>query len=135
MKKNKTIDELTFHHIKNLGVDEPSADFTQKVMQSVSKEYQTIHTEKKRNYVWLISLIPVSIILGWFFLVMFDGTAYINRLWITATSSLHSIFSLFSPVFNQLKNLSVQPMIVISFIAMLSLLIIEEFISRAKKTL
>ena len=135
MKKNKTIDELTFHHIKSLGFDEPSAGFTQKVMQSVSKEYQTIHTEKKRNYVWLISLIPLSIILGWSLLAMLDGTAYVYRLWITATSSLQSIFSLFSPVSHQLKNLSVQPMIVIIFIAMLSLLVIEEFISRAKKTL
>ena len=132
---NKTIEEITFNRIKNLGPDEPSADFTQKVMQSILKENRPTYTLRRRNYYWLMVLIPVLIIICWYFLVLFQLTGYIDRLWISVTDSIQSFLSKFLSFFIQLRNISIQPTILISFLAVLSLLIIEEFVSRTRRLL
>jgi hypothetical protein len=134
-KNNKTIEELTSRRIKNLGPDEPSADFTQKVMQSILIENRPVYSLPQRNYFWLMGLIPLIIIIGWYFLVVFQLTGYADRLWISVTKSIQLFLSIFLSFLIQLKNISIQPTILISFIAILFLLFIEEFLSRTKHLL
>jgi hypothetical protein len=136
MKNNKkNIEELTSSLIKNLGLDEPSDDFTQKVMQSILKANRPAYSLQSGKSFWLIGLIPVIIIICWYILVHFQLTGYIDRLWISVTDSIQSFLSKFLSFFIQIKNISVQPTILISFIAVLSLLIIEEFVGRTRRLL
>jgi hypothetical protein len=132
MKNNKTIEEITSRWIKNLGPDEPSADFTQKVMQSILPENQPAYTSRQRNYFWLIGLIPVIIFISWYLLVIFHLTGYIDHLWISVTKFIQPVLSDVVSLFIQLKSISIQPSILISLIAILFLLIIEEFVGRTK---
>ena len=129
---NKTIEEITSRWIKNLGPDEPSADFTQKVMQSILSENIPAYSSRKRNYLWLIGLIPVIIIISWYLLVIFHLTGYIDHLWISVTKFIQPIFSYTLSLFIQFKSISIPPSILISLVAILFLLIIEEFVSRTK---
>ena len=130
---NKTIEDLTSRWIKNLRPDEPSADFTQKVMQSILSENLPAYSSRQRNYFWLIGLIPIIIIISWYFLVIFQLTGYIDHLWISVTKSIQPVLSALLSFYNQLKSISIQPTILISFLAILFLLIIEEFIGRTKR--
>jgi hypothetical protein len=132
MKNNKTIEEITSGWIKNLGTDEPSADFTQKVMQSILSEKQPAYSSPKRNYLWLTGLIPAIIIITWCLLVIFHLTGYIDSLWISVTKFIQLVFSDVLSLFIQLKSISIQPSILIGLTAILLLLIIEEFIGRTK---
>jgi hypothetical protein len=132
MKNNKTIEEITSGWIKNLRPDEPSADFTQKVMQSILSENQPAYSTRQRNYFWLIGLIPVIIIISWYLLVIFHLTGYIDHLWISVTRFIQPVLSDVLSLFIQLKSISIQPSILITLIAILFLLIIEEFVSRTK---
>jgi hypothetical protein len=132
MNNNKTIEEITSGWIKNLGTDEPSADFTQKVMQSILSENQPAYSSRQRNYFWLIGLIPVIIIISWYLLVIFHLTVYIDHLWISVTRFIQPVLSDVLSLFIQLKSISIQPSILITLIAILFLLIIEEFVGRTK---
>jgi hypothetical protein len=132
MKNNKTIEEITSGWIKNLGPDEPSADFTQKVMQSILSEKQPAYFSRQRNYFWLTGLIPVIIIISWYLLVIFHLTGYIDHLWISVTKFIQTVLSDVLSLFIQLKSISIQPSILIGLIAILFLLIIEEFAGRTK---
>jgi hypothetical protein len=132
MENNKTIEEITSGWIKNLGPDEPSADFTQKVMQSIVIEKQPADSSRKRNYLWLTGLIPVVIIISWRLLVIFHLTVYIDRLWISVTRFIQPVLSDVLSLFIQLKSISIQPSILIGLTAILFLLIIEEFVGRTK---
>jgi hypothetical protein len=132
MKNNKTIEEITSRWIKNLGPDEPSADFTQKVMQSILSENQPAYSSRQRNDFWLLGLIPVIIIISWYLLVIFHLTGYIDHLWISVTKFIQPVLSDVLSLFIQLKSISIQPSILIGLIAILFLLIIEEFVGRTK---
>ena len=134
-KNNITIEELTFRRIKSLGPDEPSADFTQKVMQSISWENRSAYSLQRKNYFWMIGLISVIIIIGGFFLAIFQWPGYIDRLWVSLTEFLQPILNSFQSISVQLRNLSIQTTILISFIAIFSLLIIDEFVKRIKHIL
>jgi hypothetical protein len=136
MKNNKkNIEELTSGRIKNLGFDEPSEDFTQKVMQSILTANQPVHSMRPKRYYWLMGLIPVIIIICWYFLVHFQLTGYIDRFWISVTNSIQTFLGKFLSFLTQLRNISIQPTILISFITVLSLLIIEEFVNRSRRIL
>ena len=132
MNNDETIEEITSGWIKNLASDEPSADFTQKVMQSIISEKQPAYSSRQRNYFWLTGLIPVIIIISWCLLVIFHLTGYIDHLWISVTRFIQPVLSDILSLFIQLKSISIQPSILIGLIAILFLLIIEEFVSRTK---
>jgi hypothetical protein len=134
MKNNKkNIEELTSSLIKNLGFDEPSADFTQKVMQSILETNRPAYSLRSEKPFWLMGLIPVIIIISWYFLVHFQLTGTIDRIWISVTNSIQLFLSNFLSFLIQLKNISIQPTIMIGFITVLSLLIIEEFVSWTRR--
>jgi hypothetical protein len=131
----KNTEERTSSRIKNLGFDEPSPDFTQKVMQSILKADQPAYDLRPGKSLWLMGLIPVIMIICWYLLVLFQLTGYIDRLWISVNNSVQLFLSKFISFFIQLKNISIQPTILISFVTVLSLLIIEEVVSLTKRLL
>jgi hypothetical protein len=134
MKNNKiNMEERTSRRIKNLGFDEPSPDFTQKVMQSILKAKRPVYDFRPGKYLWLLVLIPPIIIICWYILVLFQLTGYIDRLWISVNSFMQLFLGKFISFFVQLKNISIQPTILISFITVFFLLIIEEFVSVTKR--
>lgn len=135
MKNNKTIDELTFRRIKNLRPDEPSVDFTQKVMQSILSEVKSSYTLPGRYRFWLMGLIPVILISGWYLFAILQWTGHIDTLWIAATALLQPLINIFRSLFMQLESLRIPPAILFIFVAILSLLVVEEFFDRKRQLL
>jgi hypothetical protein len=137
-KGNKTMDELTFKRIKNLGLDEPSADFTQKIMQAVLAEATTpVSVVRPRNYwYWLSALIPAIIVVAWYLDNTYQWTGgAINHFFSSLANMLQPSLSAFFTSISQLKSISIQPIVFVSFAAILSLLIIEEVVRRARHTI
>ena len=133
MKKNdKNMDKLLAGRIKNLGLEDPSADFTLKVMQSVAE--QPAFEVKQRNYWWVLSLIPVLVGICWYFLLIFELTGYVSRFWTSIISGVQPYINAFASLTDQLKGIKVSPLLVVGFIAIMILLAIEELFSKAKRT-
>jgi len=130
MKNNKNIDELTSKHIKNLGLEEPSADFTSKVMQSVALLPQPEIKPKQFKY-WYLLLIPVIAGSIPVTIIAFNLEDFLAIHWLSFKNSVHPFISSFVEIISSLKNVS--PIIIISFTAVLLLLIIEEVYSRNKQ--
>ncbi len=130
MNNKKNIEELTSERIKNVGLEEPSADFTSKVMQSVVLLPQPKIEKKLINYRYLI-IAPVLIGLIWLSMVIFKLTDYIIMYWQFLRNGIRPLMTSLIDIFIQLK--SVSPIIIISFIAVLLLLVIEEVVSRKKQ--
>jgi hypothetical protein len=129
MNNKKNIEELTSERIKNMGLEEPSADFTRKIMQSVALLPKPKVEKKQINY-WYLSIVPV-IGLIWLSLVVFKLTNYVIIYWQFFKNGIHPFITSMINIFSRLKNVS--PIIIISFIAVLILLVIEEVISRNKQ--
>lgn len=131
MKKNeKNIDKLTSERIKNTGLEEPSTDFTWKVMQSIALVPQPkIETNHKRF--WLLLVIPVIIGILSGAIVALNLSQYLVNPWPSFMHSLHPFIASFVEIFTSLK--SVSPVIIFSFIAVVLLLVIEDFVRRNKQ--
>jgi hypothetical protein len=129
MNNKKNIEELTSERVKNIGLEEPSADFTRKIMQSVVLLPQPEIKKKQINY-WYLIIAPI-IGLIWLSSVVFNLTNYVIIYWQFFKNGIHPFITSTINIFSQLKNVS--PIIIISFIAVLILLVIEEVISRNKQ--
>jgi hypothetical protein len=135
MKNNKTLDELTFRRVKNLRPDEPSVDFTQKVMQSILSAVNPSYTLPRRYNFWLMGLIPIFLIGSWYLFAILQWTGYIDTLWIAAAALLQPLISTFRSLFIQLETLRIPPATLFIFVAILSLLVAEEFLGRKRQLL
>jgi hypothetical protein len=133
MKKNdKSIDRLTSKQIKNLGLDEPSPDFTFKVMQSIALEPQPEIGIKPRKYWWLLVFVPVITAIAWYCMVTFKLIGYGLLVLTSAENNIKPYIASFIDLFAKLKSLTISPFLIVSFIAIISLLIIEDFTARMK---
>jgi hypothetical protein len=126
------MDKLLAGRIKNLGLEEPSADFTLKVMQSVAE--QPAFEVKQKNYWWVLSLIPVLVGICWYFLLIFELTGYVSRFWTSIISGVQPYINAFASLTDQFKGIKVSPLLIVGFIAIIMLLTIEELFSKAKRT-
>jgi len=133
MKTNdKTIEALIAGKIKNLGLDEPSAEFTLKVMQVIAE--QPAISVKQRNFWWLLALIPILVGIGWYILLILKLTGYITRLWESIVSGIQPYVAAIISLPDQFKSIKISPLLFIGFVAIIMLLTIEELYSRAKHT-
>jgi len=133
MKTNdKTIEALIASNIKSLGLDEPSAEFTLKVMQSIAEQPAISVTQ--RNYWWLLTLIPILAGIGWYILLILKLTGYITRFWESIVSGIQPYVNTIISLPDQFKSIKVSPLLFIGFVAIIMLLTIEELYSRAKHT-
>jgi len=130
-KIDNTIDKLTSMKIKSMGLDEPSDDFTLKIMHTIVAE-QPVYSMKQRNYWWLLSFVPIFLGISYYILFIFGQTIFLSDF---ATSLLNMVkpsIGVFSSLLNLFKQITIPPMFLIGFIAMLSLLTLEEIISSVK---
>lgn len=125
MKKNdKNIEKLTSGLVKNLGVEEPSSDFTQRVMQVVLLEQKY---SSKKNYWWLFITIPVFFAVGWYIVELYDLQIFIHMY----LSNITNLFKdTLNTVLSSFNGIRLHPTYYISFIAILLLLTIEETLRR-----
>jgi hypothetical protein len=131
-KKDKAIEKLTFQVIKNLELDEPSSDFTKKVMQAVALEPQ-LHLNKEKNYWWVLVFIPVIAAISFYltgFLKMPELTYFSNSFAAAIEASVNQFLLWLA----SLKNINISSVLVIGFIAAVLLLTIEECIKWIKIT-
>jgi hypothetical protein len=130
MKKNdKILEQLTSRHIKSLGQDEPSADFTLKVMQSIAFEPQPEFVEQQKNYWWLLIFVPAITAIAWYCIVTLKLADY--RL-LSLENNMKPFIAPFIELFSKLKGITLSPLLMVSFIAILSLLLIEDLTKRVK---
>jgi hypothetical protein len=128
----ENIDQVTGKLIKKTGIEEPSALFTERVMQSVIAFQQTKEETNSFQYKWLLLAFPVVIFGGWYlttfplilnkFLEILDSVGqYFN-----------SLFSGLINTFQQLGNISISPIVIMGSLAVLSLLVIDAILTRKK---
>jgi hypothetical protein len=130
MKKNeKSIEQLTSKYVKSLGQDEPSADFTLKVMQSIAFGTQPEFVEQQKNYWWLLIFVPILTAITWYSIVALKLTDY--RL-LPLEYNMKPFIAPFIELFSKLKGITLSPFLMVSFIAILSLLLIEDLTKRLK---
>ena len=104
MKENdNAIEKLTTDRIKKLGLDEPSADFTNKVMQLVVSE-QPSFAAKQRNYWWLLAFVPLLVSIIWYSIIFFHLTSYISHLWNALAVNIQDF--VITILFHRLTNLN-----------------------------
>jgi hypothetical protein len=133
-KSDKTIEKITARRIKKLGPDEPSDDFTIKVMQTIALETKPEFLVSQKNYRWLIVLIPLCVAISWYIIVLLKLSRYVMLFWTSFLNIIQPLNAQFISLISQLKNLYISPLFLIGFIAVISLLTIEDLISRIKHT-
>jgi hypothetical protein len=132
MKENdKTIDKLSSLRIKGIGLDEPSADFTVRVMKVI--EEQPVYQTKQKSNWWMLSLVPVSIAVCSYIIVFFELSGPIYAFWTSFLDFSKPLASRFLSFLAQLKNINIPPMFLVGFLAILSLLAIEEIVGKLKR--
>lgn len=133
MKANDEItDALISKSIKELGLDEPSADFTSNIMQAVSA--QPAIAPKQDQYWWWLSVIPVMGVIAWFVLYGSMLTGYISQFWESLGSLVHPYIQAVTSFPEHVKNMKVSPLLLAGFLAIVVLLTIEELQRKAKHT-
>ena len=128
-KSDKILEQLTSRHIKSLEPDEPSADFTLKVMQSIALETKPEFVEQQKNYWWLLIFVPVLTAITWYCIVALKLAGY--RLF-SLENNFKPFIAPFIELFSKLKGITLSPLLMVSFIAILSLLLIEDLTKRVK---
>ncbi len=129
-EEEKYIEIITLDHIKKLGLEEPSLDFTSNVMTSILQKAEKKEKGWLSLYGWVaLVVLPLIIFIIWYFLKIFKLTV-----------DIHQTIMIFSPVVNSItnlfagfKNFNISPVIFISFVAILLLLALAELIGRTKR--
>lgn len=126
---DRDIDLATSGWLKKLKPDDPSEDFSRKVMDSVYA-LQTQQKEGHFNFWWLLLLLPVFAAGGWYLSAYTTFTGQVNDFWMTIRDYYYSLNSGVGDFFIQLKKVSISPFIILIFLAALSLLLIEDIFSK-----
>lgn len=132
MKKNdKTMDKLSSLKIKGMGLDEPSAEFTFKIMEVITKE-QPVYLAKQRNYWWMLSFVPVMVAICYYSITIFKLTGSIQDSWSAILNVLQPFGHSISSFFAVLKSIHIPSMFLLGFMAIIALLTVEELINKLK---
>lgn len=132
MENNKEFDSVASEWLKKLPLDEPSDNFSLNVMQSV----YALESNKEKggfNYWWLLALIPVLAGLGWYLSSAPAFSEYFSSIWDSFQDYYNSLNVSFGEKVGSVKNISISPLVILGFLAILSLLVIED-IFKSKHT-
>ncbi len=132
LRNDDELDRLTGELMRKSGTEEPSINFTESVMQSVKAVQAPVREINILKYFWTLPFIAITIVGGWY---LFTLSSFTDRLlkYYDAGIALSSNVFAFSVQFIQgVKNFTYSPIILISFIAALSLLLIDFIYSRKK---
>jgi hypothetical protein len=133
-KTDHSIEELTAKRIKKLGLDEPSANFTLKVMEHITLEKQPEILSQRINF-WWFALTPVLAGITWYALVLLKPMGYFNKLWLSVLNFFQTFIDLFLSLVTNLKSISISPLLLVGFTAIFSLMTLEEIVHRMKRTM
>ena len=126
------LDRIAGKLVKKTGTDEPPAQFTDRVMQTVFALEPQIVKSKTKYFLWLLMVIPLLIAGGWY---LSGFPEIINKLMnISAFIRLYfiSVFTGLAKSYHHLSNISISPIVVIGSIAVFILLMIETFLTKNK---
>ena len=126
------LDRLTGKLMKQAGTDEPSGNFTDRVMQSVLA-VQTLKQESKtQQYYWFLLFVPVVSAAGWYLStlpgIMMKILEYIE----SVKLFFLSVFSILTGLVQNLENIAKTSALQIGFLAILFLLVFETLLTRKK---
>jgi hypothetical protein len=128
----ENLDQLTTKLVKKTGIEDPSALFTERVMQSVIAIEQAKVETNTFHYKWFLLLIPAVVFGGWYLTTL----PVIMNKFLKILDSLglyfNSLFSGLVNTFQQLGNISFSPVVIIGSLAVLSLLVIDAIFTRKK---
>ena len=131
MDEDKNIDRATSGWLKKMTLDDPSENFSKNVMNSIyALEVKT--SEDNFNYWWLLLLIPVFGAGGWYLSTLPEFMAKLTMFWTSTVEYYNSLNSGFGEMFGRLKGISISPVVILIFLAVLSLLIIEDIFSKSR---
>jgi len=135
MMENETnIDKITAGWLKKVKAEEPSDRFAVNVMQSIYK-LQNEKSSDEINYWWFLILIPVFVAGGWYLSTLPAFMAKLSEIWITSLNFYNSLNSSFGEMFSNLKNITISPFVILGFLAILSLLVVEDIFSKSRHKL
>jgi hypothetical protein len=124
------IDKITEGWLKNLETEEPSSSFTANVMQSVYALNNA--TEKSFNYWWLLTSIPVFAAGGWYLSTLPLFMEKFNKFVFVLNSYYQAGNSTFADIFKSFKSITISPIIILGFLAVLSLLLLDDIFKKSK---
>lgn len=134
MTENESnIDKLTAGWLKQMNPEDPSSGFSGKVMQSI----YALKGEKdpgKHNYWWFLLLIPIFAAGGWYISTIPAYAIRINDIIHTITEYYYSMNASFGEIFTRIKSISISPLLILGFLALLSLLLIEDIFRKSRNT-
>jgi hypothetical protein len=112
--------------------EEPSDQFTNHVMQSVL----ALSTEEKKvarnGYYWLLMLLPFLIALGWYITTLPELSIKMLKVWVAVVQYYTLINSNINNVFTHFKNITISPLLILGFLAILTLLLLDDIFIKAK---
>lgn len=129
MENDVNIDKLTARWLKKIEPEEPSDTFANSVMQSVF----ALKVEKpfnRANYWWFLLFIPVLVAGGWYLSTLPEFVTKVAAIWESILNYYHGLNAYFASIFIRIKSMTISPMIILGFLAVLSLLIIEDVFSK-----
>jgi hypothetical protein len=128
----ENLDQVTGKLIKETGIEEPSALFTERVMQSVIAFHQPREETNAFHYKWLLVVIPVLISGGWYLTTFPLIMNKFLKILDSVGQYFNSLFSGLVNTFQQLGNISISPIVIMGSLAVLSLLVIDAILTRKK---
>ncbi len=134
MENETNIDKITAGWLKKVKAEEPSDRFAVNVMQSIYK-LQNEKSSDEINYWWFLILIPVFVAGGWYLSTLPAFMAKLSEIWITSLNFYNSLNSSFGEMFSNLKNITISPFVILGFLAILSLLVVEDIFSKSRHKL
>lgn len=132
MENDKEITAATSKWLQKLPFDEPSENFQRNVMQTIfaldaKKENDSL------SYWWFLLLIPAFVAGGWF--LSTSISVNLSGAWQSIQEYYFSINSGMGEFFHRIKSINISPAIILIFLAVLSLLVVEDIFSKSRQKL
>jgi hypothetical protein len=124
------IDKITEGWLKNLEAEDPSSSFTANVMQSVYALNNS--TQKTFNYWWLLTFIPLLAAGGWYLSTLPAFMEKFNAFVTVLKNYYEAGNATFGDIFKSFKSISISPMVILGFLAVLSLLLLDDIFKKSK---
>lgn len=128
---DKDIDMAASGWLKKIPLDEPSEHFTKNVMSSVYalENYKPL---SNKGYWWFLLLIPVLVAGGWYLSSLPEFIARISDILTSVRNSYTSLNAGFGEFFGRFREISISPVVILIFLAVLSLLVVEDIFSKSR---
>ena len=132
LRNDDELDRLTGELMRKSGTEEPSFNFTESVMQSVKAVQAPVREINILKYLWALPILAITIGGGWYLLTLPAFTDRLLKYYDAGIAVSSNVFTFAVQFIQGVKNFTYSPIILIGFIAALSLLLIDFIYSRKK---